>query len=120
MIAAIRSRLECRASENTPRLPVDTVRNIFSDKRTIADPTEASAAICFGELWVRVRMSVPEMVLFALIIRRCAIELALRVDARATQDKPSRNSSFLLQRRRRHERRAPRLAMRPAHFDLFE
>ena len=50
MIAAIRSRLECRASDSTPKLPVAAVRNSFSDTRTTAEPTEASAASCLAEL----------------------------------------------------------------------
>src|ERR1700733_10831972 len=58
MIAAMRSRLECRASESTPRLPVKWLRKIFSDKRTIAEPTEPSAAICFADVALDVAISV--------------------------------------------------------------
>src|ERR1700730_12760117 len=50
MIAAIRSRLEWRASESTPRLPVKVVRKTFSDNRMMAEPTEPSAVICFADL----------------------------------------------------------------------
>lgn len=38
------------ASDNTPRLPVATVRKIFSDTSTMAEPTDARAATCFFEL----------------------------------------------------------------------
>ena len=59
MIAAIRSSVECKASESTPRLPVDAARKVFSDKSTMAEPTEPSAAICFADVVLDVEMSVP-------------------------------------------------------------
>jgi hypothetical protein len=73
MIAAMRSKVECRASESTPRLPVDAARKVFSDKRTMAEPTEASAAICFEDVMWGVEISVPRKIAlaFAVIIRRC-------------------------------------------------
>src|SRR5580692_2296725 len=46
--AATRSRMECSASDKTPKLPVRTTRNIFSETSSIAEPTEASAARFFS------------------------------------------------------------------------
>src|SRR6202795_903279 len=57
MMAATRSRLECSASESTPKLPVATVRKIFSNTNTSAEPTEASAATCFAELGFELEMT---------------------------------------------------------------
>src|SRR5258708_29137546 len=48
MIAATKSRLECSASESTPRLPVRMVRNTFSDTSATADTTDHSAALFFS------------------------------------------------------------------------
>ncbi len=48
MIAAIRSSPECSASDNTPRLPVRSTKNAFSDTSTSAEPTLSSAARFFS------------------------------------------------------------------------
>ena len=42
--------MECSASDKTPKLPVRTTRNIFSETSRIAEPTEASAAQRFSLL----------------------------------------------------------------------
>src|SRR5690242_10585117 len=126
MIAAIRSRLECSASESTPRLPVDAVRKIFSDKSTTAEPTDASAAICFDDVALDVEMCALRIALaFPAIIRRCGnspgangpLPCATRTN---TREQWMEARLELLQRRRRHQRRASRLPVRPAHFDLLE
>src|SRR5579862_5944393 len=49
-MAAIKSRLECMASESTPRLPVATARNTLSATRTSAEPMDPSAAICLTDV----------------------------------------------------------------------
>src|ERR1700733_15185291 len=46
--AATRSRMECSASDKTPKLPVRTTRNTFSEISRTADPTEANAASRFS------------------------------------------------------------------------
>src|ERR1700723_3364725 len=48
--AATRSRMECSASDKTPKLPVRTTRNIFSETSSTAEPTEASAARFFSRV----------------------------------------------------------------------
>ena len=48
MTAATKSRMECSASDKTPKLPVRTTRNIFSEISRTAEPTEASAAMRFS------------------------------------------------------------------------
>ena len=48
MMAAIKSSPECNASDSTPKLPVRMVRKIFSESRTIAEPTLSSAACFFS------------------------------------------------------------------------
>src|ERR1700730_5523279 len=48
MIAAIKSNPECKASDNTPRLPVRSTRKAFSDTNTSAEPTLSSAARFFS------------------------------------------------------------------------
>src|ERR1700733_9543285 len=48
MTAATKSRIECSASDKTPKLPVRTTRNIFSEMSRTAEPTEASAASRFS------------------------------------------------------------------------
>src|SRR5690348_12667483 len=48
MIAATKSRPECSASDNTPRLPVLTTRNAFSETSSTAEPTLRSAARFFS------------------------------------------------------------------------
>ena len=53
-IAAIKSSPECSASESTPRLPVATAKNTLRLTRTIAEPMDPSAAICFTEIGDRV------------------------------------------------------------------
>src|SRR5580704_5690874 len=49
-MAAIRSRLECIASDSTPRLPVATARNTLSATSTSAEPMDPSAAICLTDV----------------------------------------------------------------------
>lgn len=48
MIVVIRSRPEWSASESTPRLPVTTARNTFSDTNSSAEATDPSAASFFS------------------------------------------------------------------------
>src|SRR5271157_2151573 len=50
MTAAMKSRMECSASERTPRLPVTIARNTLSPIRRMAEPIEVSAAKRFS--WV--------------------------------------------------------------------
>src|SRR5580704_1913563 len=42
--------MECSASDKTPKLPVRTTRNIFSETSRTAEPTEASAARFFSRV----------------------------------------------------------------------
>src|ERR1700683_3627302 len=42
--------MECSASDKTPKLPVRTTRNIFSETSSTAEPTEASAARFFSRV----------------------------------------------------------------------
>src|ERR1700733_6583936 len=58
MTAATRSRLECSASDKTPKLPVTAVKNILRETSTSAAPIDASAAICFAELGLDSEMAV--------------------------------------------------------------
>src|SRR6266478_6830419 len=48
MIAASRSRPECKASERTPKLPVRTTKNVLSETSSKAEPTLNSAARFFS------------------------------------------------------------------------
>ena len=48
MIAASKSRPECNASERTPKLPVRTTKNVFSETSSSAEPTLKSAARFFS------------------------------------------------------------------------
>src|ERR1700747_3563900 len=48
MMAASKSKPECRASESTPRLPVRTTRKAFSETKSVAEPTLRSAARFFS------------------------------------------------------------------------
>src|ERR1700690_126076 len=48
MTAATISRMECRASERMPKLPVEIARKTFKETSTTAEPTEPSAAIRFS------------------------------------------------------------------------
>src|SRR5437879_10656073 len=48
MIAASKSRLECSASESTPKLPVRTTKNVLRETNSSAEPTLKSAARFFS------------------------------------------------------------------------
>src|ERR1700751_5184892 len=50
MTAATKSRIECKASDKMPRLPVRSTRNTFSDTNKTAEPTEARAANRFSRV----------------------------------------------------------------------
>src|SRR4051812_20549459 len=50
IIAAIKSRPECNASESTPRLPVRITRNAFRHTSSSAEPTLSNAARFFSQL----------------------------------------------------------------------
>src|SRR3972149_2654149 len=101
MMAATRSRLESSAAESTPRLPVTTVRKIFSDTNTIAAPTEASAAVCFAELGFELEMAASRAMEWPDAPARC----------------PFRARS---ERRRRDQRQTPRFVVRSVHLDLIQ
>ena len=58
MIAASRSRPECKASDNTPKLPVRRTRNDFSDSNTTADATLSNAARFFSRTSKFCRISI--------------------------------------------------------------
>src|SRR5215467_5298397 len=59
MMAAIRSRPECKASERTPRLPVLTTRKVFNETRSVAEPTLKSAARFFSRAsWIGATISI--------------------------------------------------------------
>src|SRR3989304_10423501 len=101
MMAATRSRLESSAAESTPRLPVTTVRKIFSDTNTSAAPTEASAATCFAELGFELKMTASRANVWPDCSGRC----------------PFRARS---ERRGGHQRQTPRFAVRSVHLDLIQ
>src|SRR5689334_5128136 len=48
MIAATRSRPECKASDKTPKLPVRSTRNVLRETRRSADTTLKRAARFFS------------------------------------------------------------------------
>src|ERR1700743_577597 len=48
MMAATRSREECRASDKTPKLPVRRTRKVFRETSSTAEPTLRSAARFFS------------------------------------------------------------------------
>src|SRR5580765_165936 len=48
MMAATRSRPECSASDNTPKLPVRMTRKVLSETKTRAETTLSSAARFFS------------------------------------------------------------------------
>src|ERR1700740_2579724 len=50
MTAATKSRIECKASDKMPRLPLRSTRNTFSDTNKTAEPTEARAANRFSRV----------------------------------------------------------------------
>src|SRR5215470_9638652 len=50
MIAATRSRPECRASLSTPKLPVRTTRKAFRETSKSAEPTLSAAARLFSRV----------------------------------------------------------------------
>jgi hypothetical protein len=60
MIAATKSSPECSASDNTPKLPVRSTKNAFSDTNTSAEPTLSNAARFFSRTsptsWVAITL----------------------------------------------------------------
>src|SRR5579862_1658506 len=135
----MRSRVECRASESTPRLPVDAARKVFSDSRTMAEPTEPRAAICFADVALDVEIWFPRSALpfrdyttrresaspaarpsclSRTAWHKCAATQAACEPITWTVDFVAGPSS--LQCRRRNERQAPGLPVRAADFHLLE
>src|ERR1700675_2924536 len=108
MIAAMKSRIECKASERMPRLPVTIARNTFRDTSTRAEPMEASAAIRFSR---------------EACSRISAMTRAI-IRSRSSGESTYGNIGFswveLTERRKRNEREATRLAMEAANFHLLE
>src|SRR5579863_10010992 len=121
MTAAIRSRLECIASESTPRLPVATARKILSDTSTTAEPTDASAVICFTELGLDSGMAAS--LGGEITVSPPQVYDVRQRDARGAAASVPRLSELprgLLQRGRRHQWQAARLAVRAVYLDFFE
>src|SRR5260370_2661682 len=138
MTAAMRSSVECKASESTPRLPVEAARKVFSDSRIMAEPTEPSAAICFADVALDLEISFPRIALpfcdyttgreFARIaalgscLRRTAAGLRHPAESARPEIHAAKftSDSTSLQWRRRNERHASRLPVRAADFHLLE
>src|SRR5216684_4608780 len=80
MMAAIKSKPECKASESTPRLPVLTTRKAFSETKSVAEPTLKSAARFFSRASIGATISIAE-----LDYLRFCIFLGLQVKGAAPQ-----------------------------------
>src|ERR1700723_532423 len=112
MTAVTRSRMECRASERTPRLPVIAARNTLRDTSTTAEPTEPSAAIRFSRL--------PCSIVVELIrgIIRCGAPISGLAGGAGSKAAILEGSS--LHGRRRIEREAAGFAVEATNLDIVE
>src|SRR5204863_7491847 len=110
MMAAIKSRPECKASESTPKLPVLTTRKPFRETRSKAEPTLKSAARFFSRTSIGATISIS-----GLDYLRCCVFPGL-------QGKLAKwKQLFGCSHRWWWQEREP-LGLRPfaAHFHLFE
>src|ERR1051325_489989 len=113
MMAAIKSRPECKASESTPKLPVLTTRKPFRETRSRAEPTLKSAARFFSRTSTGATISIAGLD----YLRFCVLPGLQGKLAKWKQ----LFGRFGRSHRWRRQEREP-LGLRPfaAHFHLFE
>src|SRR5215470_4492401 len=128
IMAAIKSKPECKASESTPKLPVRTTRKVLRDTRRTADPTLKRAAFFFfrpSSIWANAsiaRLDYLRLIAFPLLSRARASAGASSFQKWSVAHKAPRvGRSFRRGHGRRGQKREPlRFAAGAPHFQIAE